>query len=169
MRNTISISAVVALLVAVPSQAATDMGLTLQNAPLSTSRSSGIGAQAAVTIRLGDRRTARASEKVTLGVQAGPVTLLQNRSTIGGQRRIMGNALSFSLKPSYATTLAIAGQPVATTLTRLGAAENEDDEKSEKKQGTGDKVAWVAVVAGGVMAGLVAAFAIHCGGGACSE
>lgn len=150
MRRIVSAFTLAALLGPVPVQAATDLGLTLHDGPAAHSRSGGVGAQAGVTIRLGDRRTVPAADKVTLGLQAGPVITLRDRTAINGQRQIVGNVLGYTIKPGYSSTLSFGGKPVVRDFTRLGAAE-EEGSKEKKKQGTGDKIAWVAAAAGGVM------------------
>lgn len=153
MKAYVSAIVIAALLGSVPAHAATDMGLTLHDGPALRGRA--VGAQAGVTIKLGDRRVMRESEKVTLGIQAGPVLSVRDRSSINGGRRMVGNMLSLSLKPGYATSLSIAGHPLATEFTRLGAAEADEEGKPKKKQGTGDKIGWIAAVAGGVMVILI--------------
>lgn len=158
MKAHVSAIVIAALLCSVPAHAATDMGLTLHNGLALRGRA--VGAQAGVTIKLGDRRVMRESEKVTLGIQAGPVFSVRDRSSVNGERRMVGNMLSLTLKPGYATSLSIGGQSLAAEYTSLGAAEADDEGKPKKKQGTGDKIAWVAAVAGGVMVILIGATVI---------
>ena len=160
MKAHISALVIAALLSSIPTHAATDMGLTLQKRPADASLSGAVAAQASVIVRFGDSRVMRDSEKVTLGIHAGPVLNVRDRSFNNDRRRMVGNMVSLNLNPGYATSLSIGGQPVATGYTRLGAVEADQEGKPTKKQGTGDKIAWVALVAGGVMVVLIGAVAI---------
>lgn len=173
MTRTASALAILALIGSSTAQAAQDMGLTLHNGPRASAPRGGVGAQASVTIRLGDRRTVRESEKVMLGIAAGPMLAIPSRNSAAGERRAIAGLASFTLKPGYSSTVSVASQPVLRSYTLLGAAEADQQEggetKPKKKQRTGDKIAWVAAVAGGVMVLLIGAFAIACSGGNCSD
>ena len=164
MKFVTAITAVAILAGIVPAQAAQDMGLSFGSSQSSVS-SRGFGAQARVTIKFGDRRTVAAPEKVTLGVAAGPVVTMRN-NRLSSVRDQISPALGFTLKPGYSASMGLVGRPIATGYTRLGAAEDEkkgdepDQSDKGKKQDTGDKIAWVAAVAGGVMVALIGAYAI---------
>ena len=164
MQRFSSAIAILALIGSSTAQAATDMGLTLHQGARTSASHSGVGAQASVTVRLGDRRVVRDSEKVMLGVAAGPMLAIPARQSIAGGRRAVAGLASISMKPGYSSTFSFAGQPVLQSYTRLGAAEDgaqsDGAPKQKKKQGTGDKIAWVAAVAGGVMVVLVGVAAI---------
>ena len=164
MKFVTSITAVAILAGTVPAQAAQYMWLSIGSSQSSVS-SRGFGAQARVTIKFGDRRTVAAPEKVTLGVAAGPVVTMRNDRSSSIRDQI-SPALGLTLRPGYSTSLDLVGRPIATDYTRLGAAKDEkkgdepDQSDKGKKQDTGDKVAWVAAVAGGVMVVLIGAAAI---------
>jgi hypothetical protein len=152
MRHLIT-AVILTSLAATPLQAASDSGLTLHN-QTSASVSRGMGVQASLTLKFGDRRTVRASEKLALGIAAGPVISVTDSRGSGGTRRSGASVASFALKPGYSATLSLAGQPLIKSYTKLGAADEQRSD-GEKKQGTGDKAAWVAAVAGGVMVALL--------------
>lgn len=144
--------------------AASDMGLTLHEGPRASASHGGMGAQASVTVRLGDRRIVRGSEKVTLGIAAGPMLAIPSRNAVSAQKSGVAGLAALSIKPGYSASLSIAGQPALQTYTRLGAADAEAQPdgttKQKKKQSAGDKIAWVAAVAGGVMVVLIGVAAI---------
>ncbi len=140
--------------------AAQDAGLSHNNGR-DAGFQSGLGAQIGMTVKLGDPRAVKGSDKFALRMNAGPVLL---RNT--GQRSA-SNLISASFSPGYRASMQLAGQDVMTYTTKLGAADDEknDGEQAHKKQGTGSKAAWIALVAGGVMVALVGAFVIHCKAG----
>lgn len=164
MQHYTSAVLILALISGSSAHAASDTGLTLHDEPSALGPRGGVGAQVSVTIRLGDKRNARASDKVTFGLAAGPMLSIPTRNAESGSKRRVAGLATFSLKPGYSSTLSLGGQPVLQNYTQLGAAEAETKEggtaKQKKKQSTGDKIAWTAAVAGGVMVVLIGAAAI---------
>ena len=138
--------ALVALLGSTSLRAAEDTGLILPDNGIAQ-RGSGIGITAGIKIRLGSDRVVKRSERVKLGIAAGPVFVLPDPRSASGLQRSDPSFVGLELKPGYSTSLKMAGQPVLARYTALGAAEN-DKEDDEDKQSTFDKVAWVAAVAG---------------------
>jgi hypothetical protein len=165
-----SLVALFALLGSVPAQAANDMGLTLHQNSQGAATKGGIGAQASLRIRLGETRTSKASDKLVLGLRAGPIISVQDRRSGAATHQITSDLASLNFRPGYSFSANLVGKPVATHLTRLGAAEDEDQdaEKPRKKQSTGDKAAWVALVAGGVMLLVVGVYVTTCLSGDCN-
>ena len=153
MRSLILAMAAVALVSGTTAQAAQDAGLSLQNYR-SSAPQSGVGAQLGLTVKLDRKSAVRDSERVQIGFAAGPVMSVQDRKT-GAIRRGIGNMASFSLRPGYSSTLTLAGQPVMTRYTVLGAAENEKDEaqKPEKKNRKGPTTGgYIAIGVGVILA-----------------
>lgn len=141
--------ALVALLGAMPLHAAEDTGLILPNNGIAQ-RGTGIGVMAGIKIKLGSDRVMKRSERVKLGIAAGPVFVLPDAQSASGLKRSEPSFVGLELKPGYSTSLKMAGQSVVADYTALGAAE-KGDEDDDDKQSTFDKVAWVAAVAGAVM------------------
>lgn len=162
MRFVEAVAASAILAASNPAHAAQDSGLSFGSGQSSLA-SRGFGARASVTVRFGDRRTVRASEKMVLSIAAGPVLGLRGGQSSLREREHISPVFGLNIRPGHAASLNLAGQPLATRYTRLGAAEED------KKQDTGDKIAWVALVAGGVMVALVGYVVIRCNGGACSD
>ncbi len=164
MQRFTSAALMLALMSGSAAQAANDVGLTQHDGPRAFGSRGGVGAMASVTIRLGDEKIVRASDKVTFGFAAGPTITIPTRNSVAAEKRGVAGLAAFSFKPGYASTLSLGGQPVLRSYTRLGAAEAGPKEdgttKQQKKQSTGDKVAWMAAVAGGVMVVLVGVAAI---------
>jgi hypothetical protein len=162
--------ALFALLGSVPAQAANDIGLTLHQNSQGAANIGGVGAQASLRIRLGETRTSEASDKLVLALHAGPIVSVQDRRSGAATRQITTNLASLNFRPGYSFSANLVGKPVATHLTRLGAAEGEgqDAEKPSKKQSTGNKAAWVALVAGGVMLIVVGVYVTTCLSGDCN-
>jgi hypothetical protein len=162
MSRPVTALAILSLAIAPIAHAAEDMGLTLHNRANTSAAPRAVGAQASVTLRLGDRRTVRDAEKVTLAFAAGPILSVPAPNSIAREHRRVAALATFKIRPGYSTSLDLGGKRLATSYTRLGAAEGEEEqqEKPKKKQSPGDKIAWVAAVAGGVMVLLVGAAAI---------
>jgi hypothetical protein len=170
MKNISHFAALAALLGTTPIHAAPDTGLMLHDAGIGQ-RSSGVGATVGLRIQLGSDRVVKKSERVKLGLAAGPVFLLPDRAAHDGVRRGQASFVGIELKPGYSTSLSFAGKPIATGYTQLGAAEKEKDGDDEGKQGTGDKIAWVAAVAGGVIVAMFGYWYLTCveGDARCSD
>lgn len=149
--------AVVALLGSTSLRAAEDTGLVLPNHGI-MQRGSGMGITAGIKIKLGSDRAVKRSERVKLGIAAGPVFVFSDAKKASGLKRSEPSFVGLELKPGYSASLKMAGQPLIADYTVLGAAEN-DEEGDNDKQSTFDKVAWVAAVAGVVtvvgLAGLI--------------
>jgi hypothetical protein len=161
MRTLILTAAAIALVSGTTAHAAQDAGLSVQNYR-SGRVQSGVGAQLGMTLKLDSKRVVRNSERVQLGFSAGPVMAVQDART-GIIRRGGGNLAGFSLRPGHSATLTLAGQPVATRYTVLGADEQAKDEanKPGKKNRKGPStVGYVAIGIGALALGTVAAFAI---------
>ena len=165
MKSVTAITACALIAASMPAYAAQDLGLSVGSGRSSVA-SSGFGAQASVVIKFGDKRTVPVSEKVAFGIAASPVVSLRDGRSPGRVRDHISPTLGLTLRPGYSTTLDMAGQPLLTEYTRMGAAEESkksdesDQSDGKKKQDTGDKIAWVALVAGGVMVALIGAAAI---------
>jgi hypothetical protein len=152
MRSLIFATAALALVSGTTAQAAQDAGLSIQNYR-SGSFQSGAGAQLGLTLKLDSKRAVRDSERVQIGFAAGPVMAVQDAKT-GAIRRGISNMAGFSLRPGYSATLTLAGQPIATRYTVLGAEEQTKDEagKDQKKERRGlSTISIVAIVIGGVL------------------
>ena len=156
--------ALAALLGSVPLQAASDSGLTLHGTGAGQ-RNTGVGATVGIRIQLGSDRAVRQSERVKLGIAAGPVMALTDTAALNGVRRAQASFVGFDLRPGYSTSFTFAGNPIATRYTRLGAAEKDKDGGNDAKQSTGSKIGWVALVAGGVVVALVGTYLLSCGAG----
>ncbi len=152
MRKWILAVTAVALLSATTAQAAQDAGLSIQNYR-SGGVQSGVGAQLGMTLKLDSKRVVRDSERVQIGFSAGPVMAVPDAKT-GIVRRGIGSMAGFSLRPGYSSTLTLAGKPIATRYTVLGADEQAKDEagKDQKKERRGlSTVSVIAIVAGVVL------------------
>ncbi|MEQ1549473.1 MAG: hypothetical protein ABL918_12635, partial [Chakrabartia sp.] len=77
----------------------------------------GLGAQIGMTVKLGDPRAVKGSDKFALRMNAGPVLLRNN-----GQRSAP-SLISASLSPGYKADVSFAGRAVATHYTAAGFAE----------------------------------------------
>jgi hypothetical protein len=161
MRSLIFATAALALVSGTTAQAAQDAGLSIQNYR-SGALQSGVGAQLGMTLKLDSRRVVRDSERVQIGFAAGPVMMVPDAKT-GNIRRGISNMAGFSLRPGYSAKLTLAGQPVVTRYTVLGAAEEAKDEasKPEKKNRKGPStVGWIAIGVGVVAVTTLAVGAI---------
>ena len=152
--------ALIVSLSASPLQAARDTGLILNDTAIGH-RASGLGVSATVRIKLGSDQVVKKSERVKLGLSAGPAFVKPDSSARNGVIRGNSSLVGFELKPGYSTSLNLAGAPVMKSYTLLGAAESDEADDSKGKQSTIDKVAWVAAVAGGVMVVLVGGVLIY--------
>jgi hypothetical protein len=136
--------AVLAIIATPPATAASDPR-GLDDAAGSRSLSQGgFGAEIGMTIRFGDRSTVEDSERVRLGVAAGPILQMRNDTSRAGSRRVVSNAIGFTLKPGYSASATVAGQPVVTRYTELGAAERQAKDDSDGPSTLG----WIAIAAG---------------------
>ena len=152
MRSLIFAAAALALISGTTAQAAQDAGLSIQNYR-SGGVQSGVGAQFGMTLKLDSKRVVRDSERVQIGFAAGPMMAVQDAKT-GNIRRGISNMAGFSLRPGYSSTLTLAGQPIVTRYTVLGADEQAKDEagKDQRKERRGlSTVSVIAIVAGVVL------------------
>jgi hypothetical protein len=161
MKNISHFAALAALLGTTPIHAAPDTGFTFHDTGIGQ-RGSGVGATVGLRIQLGSDRIVRKSDRVKIGLAAGPVFLLPDRAAHDGVRRGQASFVGIELKSGYSASLNFAGKPIATDYSQLGAAEKEKDGDDDGKQSAGDKIAWVAAVAGGVMVALFGAVIVHC-------
>jgi hypothetical protein len=160
MRSLIFIAAALGLVSATTAQAAQDAGLSFQN--YRSGVQSGVGAQLGMSLKLDSKHAVRDSERMQIGFAAGPVMAVPDAKT-GLVRRGISNMAGFSLRPGYSAMLTLAGQPVVTRYTVLGADEQAKDEatKPEKKGRRGPStIGYVAIGAGALVIGTLAAFAI---------
>lgn len=141
MRTLILTTAALALVSGTTAQAAQDAGLSLQNYR-SGGVQSGVGVQLGMTLKLDSKRFARDSGRVQLGISAGPVMAVQDART-GVIRRGGGNLAGFSLRPGHSATLTLAGQPVVTHYTSLGAADEAGEPKKRRKGPS--TIGWIAI------------------------
>jgi hypothetical protein len=154
-------AAIAALLGTVPISAAPYTGQVMHDTDIGQ-RATGVGALVGIKIKLGSDRVVKESDRVQLDLSAGPVLVMPDQRVQGGIRRGQSSFVGLELRPGYSTSLNFGGRPLFVDYTRLGAADKHD---GDKDQGTGDKIAWVAAVAGVVMVGLVATYTIACGPG----
>jgi hypothetical protein len=157
-------SALVGLLGAAPVQAASDMGLTLHNSGMGQ-RAMGVGAKVGVRIGLGPDRVVKKSERLKLGISAGPAMVMPNSASAIGMKRDQASFIGLEMRPGYSASFNLAGRPVMSGYTKLGAAEKDKESEEGDKQSTGSKIGWVALVAGGVMVALVGTYLLACGPG----
>lgn len=122
----------------------------------------GLGAELRFTVPLGGDGSAPAGARLPrIEFNAGP-TLLFGGDTVQ-PRSVQGGLMNLRLTPGHSSQLRLAGQNVTTTYGPLAA----DDEREESKKGggIGSDIAWVALVAGGVMVTLIGVYALSCGSG----
>jgi hypothetical protein len=117
MKSITAVTATTLLAVSMPAHAAQDMGLSFNSGP-SRSSASGVGAQASVTIRLGDQRSVRAADKMVLGVAAGPILSVADRHAVLGVRQSAPALAGLAIRPGYWAKLSLAGRPLITCLGR---------------------------------------------------
>ena len=160
MRTVGHLLAFIALASSMPLSAAPDTGLVLHNTGIGQ-RGTGLGASATVQIKLGTDRVVKKSERLKLGLAAGPAFVMPNASARNGVIRGNSSLVGFEFKPGYSTSFNLAGAPVMKSYALLGAAENDEADNGNDEQSTVDKVAWVAAVAGGVMVVLVGGALIY--------
>ncbi len=149
MRKMTAPMAMLAIVANGPLLAAPDSGLLLHDTGIGP-RGTGVGVSAQIRIKLGNTHTTRKVDRVKLGISAGPVAVIPNISAAGGLTRSTPSLAGFEFKPGYSASFNFAGQSVLVDKGRLNAVDNKSDE-GDDKQSTGDKIAWVAAVAGGAM------------------
>jgi hypothetical protein len=151
-----------AMLINAPLLAAEDAGLTQAQASGRAAVRSGMGARATVNLRFGGKDVVRGSEKLRLGLQAGPVIQRENGRTLHG------GALSLSTAPGYDARLKLAGQDIAVYQTRLGAAEDAKEDGQNDQDGKKDKkgpstLGWIGIGVGALVVVTLVAGAIALG------
>ncbi len=82
---------------------------------------------------------------------------LRSGAPLADNRQIVSNVVGFAIKPGYSASATLAGQDIATRYTKLGAAEQDGDDKRRKGPST---VGWIAIGVGAVVVVTVAAAAI---------
>jgi hypothetical protein len=158
MRKIISGSAILAMMSgSTASLAAEDMGMRYGPGLRQQERHGGLGAQASIRIRLGDERTVRESERLALGIAAGPVLDARDTRTVMGKRTTIAGLASFSFRPGHSATVKLIGQPVAAQYRDSGTRESTDQSRRQNmstlgKVGIGVGVVVVAVLVAGVIA-----------------
>ncbi len=153
IKNVIAILAMGSL-VAAPVSAAEDFKYQPAGQRDATART-GFGAQASVRIKLGGKQQVRRSERVALGIAAGPAVSLQRN---GFTRTRVSPVLGLTLKPGYETSFSLAGQRLATTYTKAGYALAQRDGKLPEGRRNGvSTLGWVGIGVGALVVLLVAA------------
>lgn len=143
-----AVCALTAMLVSQTAMAAQDSGYVMTGTPpIGTGRS--IGAQLGLTIKFGDGNAVPESDKVRVDLAAGP---LIHYRTVSGFKRTQPNFVSLTLNPRRTLALTLAGQPLATHVTALGAAEREDDGDKKDRKGP-STLGWVAIGVGALVVG----------------
>ena len=137
----IIISSCIGALLATPSIAASDVGLTLHDQRSATVRKeAGLGAEMHVRIKLG----ATQDERITLGIAAGP----RLTDGTGKMRTAQSQLIRLSFQPRKGANIAFAGQ---TFVTFRSAHAAEPAEKQEKKNGNGrSTLGWVGIGLGAI-------------------
>jgi hypothetical protein len=148
MRKTIAILAASLFSVHSPAVAATDSGLLLHDTGIGQ-RGSGVGISAQISIKLGGKRSVNRAERLKIGIAAGPVTVVPNVKMAGGFVRTAPLLVGFDFKPGFSTSLNFSGQKILLSNRSISATE-ESDQHDDDKQSNGDKIGWIAAVAGGV-------------------
>ncbi len=149
MKRIASRLAASAILISGPAMAAQDMGLQLHSRPSSIGKS-GMGIRIGAAISLGGKKQARTMNRVAINLNAGPIIALQNDQSV--QVRT-GDLIGFRLKPGKSVELRFAGRSLATSYTKYGAAQSEDeptDGQTKKKKGP-STIGWVGIVVGGAL------------------
>lgn len=151
MRSLILALVAAGLVTTSTAHAAEDAGLRLQSYR-SAGTQSAMGAQLGLTLKLDSRRVVRDSERLQIGVAAGPVLAAQDART-GAVRHGQSQLVGFTLRPGYSTSVALAGRPIITGYTQLGAAEkNKDDSgKPEKTKGKRSGPSTTLLIIGGAI------------------
>lgn len=167
MRAIVSIAAIMALNSAGLLHAAQDPSAVM---PLTRGQTGmGAGAQAGVTVRLGNRQTVRDENRIRLSVSAGPMLAIRDARAQSGIRRAIVPLGAFTLNPGRSARLDVAGLAVAERLTPLGAAEKEKEERDGHKKGP-STIGWVAIGTGALaLAGAAALALILADMGDCSD
>lgn len=135
--------AIAALTATTPLHATHNTGLVLHDTGPGQ-RGLGVGVTAGIKIKLGPERVVKRSQRVTLGIAAGPVIVLPDAKSPNSLIRSEASLIGLEFKPGYSSSLNLSGRPILAKHTPLGAAERSEDDG----QDAGDKVAWVAAVAG---------------------
>ena len=104
------------ILAATPLRAAPDTGLVLHDTGIGQ-RGTGLGASATVQIKLGTDRVVKKSERLKLGLAAGPAFVMPNASARNGVIRGNSSLVGFEFKPGYSTSFNLAGAPVIKRYT----------------------------------------------------
>lgn len=127
-------------------QAATDAGLTLNQGP-AYSVQRAFGAQARLSLKFGSHKAVRPSNRLRLGLQAGPIMTLTGPSTV----RSMAPLASFSLSPGYSWRMELANRPLASHYTLVGKAERRSTENpGAERLGIGT-AGWVGIGVGAAL------------------
>lgn len=149
MRNIILALVAAGLVTSTTAQAAEDAGLRLHSYR-SAGAQSAMGAQLGMTLKLDSKRAVRDSERLQIGLSAGPVTAVQDART-GALRHGQSQLAGFTLRPGYSASVTLAGQPIATSYTVLGAAEKNKDEADDKPRKKSHTARTILFVVGGVL------------------
>jgi hypothetical protein len=139
MRKVILALAGAAIITSTTAQAADDTGLRLHTYRGAGTQSA-MGARLGLSLKLDSQRVVRDSERLQIGFAAGPVLAVQDART-GAVRHGQSQLASFTLRPGYSASFMLAGRPIVTGYTQLGAADkqagesNDDGDKPRKKSG----------------------------------
>jgi hypothetical protein len=148
MRKLILALAGAAIITSTTAQAAEDSGLRLHSFRGAGTQSA-LGAQLGMTLKLDSKRVVRDSERVQIGFSAGPVLAVQDART-GAVRHGQTQLAGFTLRPGYSASVTLAGRPIATGYTTLGAVEKDAETSGDKPRKKSRTVRTVLLVAGGI-------------------
>lgn len=164
MRRVILMLATAGLVTTTTAHAAEDGGLRLHSYRGAGAQSA-IGAQLGMTLKLDSRRAVRDSERLQIGIAAGPIMAVQDART-GAVRHGQSQLAGFTLHPGYSASLMLAGRPIATGYTTLGAAEDTkaDAGKPKKTRKGPSTIGWIAISLGAVASATVIAYGIAIAG-----
>jgi hypothetical protein len=147
------VAASLALASTTAAHAATDSGLHFQDNRGAGIRN-GIGAEMAVKLRFGSRRTVYPSDRFNLRIGAGPVV-----STLSG-RMSTPRMFSAILSPGYKANISLAGRSLTTRYTASGLAEAKARGIDiESRQGV-STLGYVAIGVGALVVATAATFAL---------
>ncbi len=158
MRKMLAVTACLGMMLSGPLSAATDMGLTLHQGRGAIAPSGSLGVQMRGSIRLGGKKSARAMDRVTFGLNAGPVITTKSNNALG-HKSVVGNVANIQFKPGRSVTLSFAGQPMTAHYTQLGFADAQRDKRlpSGPKQNV-STLGWVGIGFGVAATVLLVAF-----------
>ena len=149
MNKLCRILALLAVSGATSAEAAQDTGLMLHNQRNAVlARSNGV--QMSLNLKFGDRRSVRKSERLRLGVSAGPLLTLTDGS------RLAARTMEFSISPGYQTSFRAGNHDLASRYTAAGLAEAKTRGIDGNPRLGVSTIGWVAIGLGAAAATYVA-------------